>query len=72
MLTSGRENLGTWEQHTRPVLADYRESIDVPEPTRIVGIWFIANSLFGRQEASASFANVHLQNGDKQTVIFAD
>lgn len=72
VLSSGREGLGTWEQHSRPVLADYRESISVPEPQRIVGIWFIANSLFGRQPGAASFANVTISNGDTQTVVFAD
>jgi len=72
VLTSGREDLGTWESHARPVLADYRESISVPEPERIVGVWFIANSLFGRQPGAASFANVSISNGDSQTVIFAD
>ena len=72
VLTSGRDNLGNWEQHSRAVLADYRESIAVPEPERIVGIWFIANSLFGRQPGAASFANVTLLEGDTETVIFAD
>lgn len=72
VLTGGQENLGTWESHTRAVLADYRESIKVAEPTRIVGIWFIANSIFGRQPGAASFANVSIGDGESTTVVFAD
>jgi hypothetical protein len=72
VLTSGRENLGTWESHTRSVLADYRESISVAEPARIIGIWFIANSLFGRQPGAASFANVSISNGDTRTTVFGE
>lgn len=72
VLSSGPENLGTWERHDRKVLADYRESIAVPEPRRIVGIWFIANSLFGRQPGAASFANVSIRDGNSETVIFSE
>jgi hypothetical protein len=54
------------------VLADYRESISVEEPTRIVAIWFIANSLFGRQPGAASFADVSVTSGDTRSVVFGD
>ena len=62
-LQSGQEGLGEWFSHQRPVLADFRSAIGGAEPTRIVGIWFIANSLFGRQLASASFADAGIVNG---------
>lgn len=72
VIQSGRNGLGEWHTHVRRVLPDYREAIERPEPGRIVGIWFIANSIFGRQRAAASFANVTLSDGDSRTVIFAD
>ncbi|MGI9328385.1 MAG: DUF3047 domain-containing protein [Pseudomonadales bacterium] len=72
VLTKGRDGLGEWHQHTREVLADYRASIQLSEPARIVGVWFIANSIFGRQQGAASFANVKITNGDTETVIFGD
>jgi len=70
VLQSGQEGLGAWHSYQRNVLADYRESIEVAGPERIVGVWFIANSLFGRQRAAASFANVRVTDGDVETVIF--
>ena len=70
VLQSGRAGLATWQQHTRNVLADYRESISVPAPSRIVGIWFIANSLFGRQVAAASFSDVRVVDGNLVKQIF--
>lgn len=62
--------LGTWSSHTRNVLADYTSAVGRAAPTRIVGVWFIANSLFGRQRAAASFANVVISDGDRQVRVF--
>lgn len=72
VIQSGEAGLGEWFSHSRNVLADYRESIDVPEPGRIVGVWFIANSLFGRQRAAASFAEVRISNGEAEVVVFGE
>ena len=69
-LQSGEEGLGEWFSHQRPVLADFRSAIGGAEPKRIVGIWFIANSLFGRQLAAASFADAVVINGEERTIIF--
>ena len=69
-LQSGEEGLGEWFSHQRPVLADFRSAIGGAEPTRIVGIWFIANSLFGRQLAAASFADAVVINGDDRITVF--
>lgn len=69
-LQSGQEGLGDWFSHQRPILADFRSAIGGTQPTRIVGIWFIANSLFGRQLAAASFADAVIINGDDRTNVF--
>jgi hypothetical protein len=70
ILQSGDEGLGEWFSYQRPVLADFRTAIGGEEPKRIVGIWFIANSLFGRQSAAASFADAVVINGEERTTIF--
>ena len=70
VLQTGSEGLGRWFAHQRPVLEDYQAAIGGEPPTRIVGIWFIANSLFGRQRAAASFADVAIENGQSRTVVF--
>jgi hypothetical protein len=72
VLQNGTEGLGSWHTHTRNVLADYEASIDLPPPQRIVGVWFIANSLFGRQRGAASFADVVIRNGESRTIVFAE
>jgi hypothetical protein len=41
---------------TRNVLADYTTAVGREPPKRIVGVWFIGASVFGRQRAAASFA----------------
>jgi hypothetical protein len=71
-LQSGKAGLGEWYRHERPVLADFRTAIGGAEPERIVGVWFIANSLFGRQLASASFADVVIINGEERTSVFGE
>ncbi|MGE0624860.1 MAG: DUF3047 domain-containing protein [Pseudomonadales bacterium] len=70
VIQSGVDGLGSWHSHQRNVLSDYRDAIEVPGATRIVGVWFIANSLFGRQRAAASFARVSVTDGAQETVIF--
>lgn len=70
VLQAGSDGLGQWFSHERPVLDDYRASIEGPEPTRITGVWFIANSLFGRQRAAASFADVVVVEGQERFAVF--
>ncbi|MEZ5551391.1 MAG: DUF3047 domain-containing protein [Pseudomonadales bacterium] len=70
VLQSGEAGLGDWFTHSRKVLEDYDASIKVERPTRIVGVWFIANSLFARQRAAASFAEVTITNPDQKVEIF--
>jgi hypothetical protein len=42
----------------RRVLADYRDALGEPAPQRIVAVWLIANSVFQRGEALATFRNI--------------
>jgi hypothetical protein len=70
VLEGAEAPLGQWTSHTRNVLADYTSAVGREAPTRIVGVWFIANSLFGRQRAAASFANVVISDGGEQVNIF--
>ena len=70
VLQGAEAPLGEWTTHTRNVLADYTSAVGREAPTRIVGVWFIANSLFGRQRAAASFANVVIRDGERQVSVF--
>ncbi|MDA1075646.1 MAG: DUF3047 domain-containing protein [Proteobacteria bacterium] len=70
VLQSGKKGLGQWFTHKRNIVADYQASIAGERPSRIVGIWFIANSLFGAQRAAASFADVAVIDGDQRVEVF--
>jgi len=70
VLQGAEAPLGEWTTHTRNVFADYTSAVGREAPTRIVGVWFIANSLFGRQRAAASFANVVIRDGERQVSVF--
>jgi hypothetical protein len=71
VLQSGEEGLGAWYRHRRGVRADYRKAVGGEAPKRIVGVWFIVNSLFGRQPAQAYFANVVISSAGEETAVFA-
>ncbi len=70
VLQGAEAPLGEWTTHTRNVLADYATAVGGAPPTRIVGVWFIGNSLFGRQRAAASFADVVIVDGDQRVTVF--
>ena len=70
VLQSGTEGLGQWFSHRRPVKLDYLNAVGGEAPSRIVGVWFIANSLFGRQLGEAIFSNVVLHDGNAELRIF--
>lgn len=70
VLEGAQAPLGQWSSHKRSILADYTSAVGLEAPTRIVGVWFIANSLFGGQRAAASFANVEIVDGETRTRVF--
>ena len=55
---SGTAGLGQWQSERREVLAEYRDALGEPPPQRIVAVWLIANSVFQRAEARATFRNI--------------
>ena len=70
VVQSGQDGLGEWHQHRRNIYTDYSISVGGEMPKKIVGVWFIGNSIFGRREADAEFANISLQDGNTQINIF--
>jgi hypothetical protein len=72
VLQSGAAGLGDWVTHRRPVLADYREAVGGEPPARIVAVWFIANSFFGKRPGEAYFANVRLRDGGRSVEVFGE
>ena len=70
VLQSGQQGLGEWKSHRRPILADYTEAVGGAKPARIVAVWFIANSVFGKKPGEAYFANVRLRDGERTVEVF--
>lgn len=68
VLRSGHMGLGAWFDEDRDVYADYRRWIGAP-PARIVRIWFIALSLFGRGEGRCEYGGMELVQDGKVIVI---
>ena len=66
VLDSGTDGLGKWKSHSRNILDDYAEAVAGDPPKKIVGIWLIANNLFAKQDAAASFRNIALEDEGKQ------
>lgn len=56
---SGRDQLGTWLNESRPLTDDYRTHIG-GEATRVVRVWLIAVSLFMRRTGSCRYADISL------------
>ena len=70
VVQSGQDGLGEWHRHKRNIYTDYSTSVGGETPKKIVGVWFIGNSLFGRRGADAEFANISVQDGNTQINIF--
>lgn len=56
---SGRDQLGTWLNESRPLTDDYRAHIG-GKATRVVRVWLIAVSLFMRRTGSCRYADIAL------------
>ena len=70
VLDSGFDGLGKWKSHSRNILDDYAGAVAGDPPKKIVGIWLIANNLFAKQDASASFRNITLVDDDEQVFSY--
>jgi len=58
VLRSGQTGLGEWHAERRLLMADYAEAIGGPMPSRVVGVWLIAVSIFGHGEGEASLRDI--------------
>jgi hypothetical protein len=63
VVRSGLDGLGRWWLEERPLYTDYQRWVG-PPPTRIVRVWLIANSLFGRREGQCEYGAIELQAGE--------
>ena len=70
VVQSGQDGLGEWHDHKRNIYSDYSTSVGGEMPKKIVGVWFIGNSMFGRRGADAEFANISVQDGNTRIDIF--
>ncbi|EIT68035.1 hypothetical protein WQQ_44700 [Hydrocarboniphaga effusa AP103] len=57
---SGEAELGRWLSEERSLLKDYAKAVGGPPPKRVVRVWLIANSVFGRGEGKAEFGDIRL------------
>ena len=60
VVRSGERDLHKWLAESRNVEADYAKYVGGMPPNRIVQVWFIANTILQKGEASASFGNISL------------
>jgi len=63
VVRSGREGLGQWLSERRSLKSDYEQAIGGTMPSRVVGVWLIANSVFQRRHGEALFADIALSVG---------
>jgi hypothetical protein len=68
VLRKGNEGLGDWLAEERPLQADYRKAVGEP-PSRIVGVWLIAVSVFSHGRGVAEFADIEIAHGGGSLVI---
>ncbi|MEM9174572.1 MAG: DUF3047 domain-containing protein [Myxococcota bacterium] len=68
VVRQGEEGLGQRHRECRDLSVDHRVHLDAhaPTPTRIVGVWLIANSIFARRSGAGRFANIVLRSGDRE------
>lgn len=64
VVRSGEQGLGAWHKESRDLWTDYPRAIPGELPKKMVSIWLIANSIFGRKKTAAKFKNIKLQVKD--------
>lgn len=67
---SGNTDLGRWLNESRNVLQDYAKAVGGPPPQRIVRVWLIANSVFGRGEGRAQFGDIRIGTGGTDLAVW--
>ena len=66
VLRSGKEKLGQWLDERRNLYEDYRHYMGDP-PARITRVWFIAVSIFQREEGACDYADIRLHGPGGET-----
>ncbi|RJF87540.1 DUF3047 domain-containing protein [Oleomonas cavernae] len=69
VLRSGPQGLGTWIAEARDVHADYAAALGGTIPGKVIRIWLIANSLFGRDRGESTFAGIELVQGGQRIPV---
>lgn len=59
VVRSGHQDLGRWIEQERDVWHDYQDAIGSP-PSRIVGVWLIAASIFQHGQAHCEYRDIEL------------
>jgi hypothetical protein len=67
---SGSGDLGKWLNESRNVWDDYRQAVGGALPSRIVRVWLIANSVFGRGEGKAQFGDIRVADGTSKMRVW--
>lgn len=68
VVRSGEAGLGRLQRESRDLWRDHADHLQAhaPPPTRIVGVWLIANSIFARERGAGRFANILLRSGERE------
>ena len=72
VIRSGAEGLGAWFNEERDVYADYAATIGGEMPLQIVKVWFIAVSIFQRQEGRCQYADISFLSNKQIIPVFLD
>lgn len=71
VVRSGTSELGQWLGERRNLADDYRRAIGGELPSRIVGVWLIANTVFQRGEGKCRYRDIALQDEQGRVPIRA-
>ncbi|EHN11519.1 hypothetical protein PAI11_16040 [Patulibacter medicamentivorans] len=71
VVRTGHDELGRWVDDRRTVRDDYARAIGGPLPERIVAVWLIANTVFGREVGECRYRRIALEQGAQRVAIGA-
>lgn len=64
VVRTGTRDVGRWVDEERAVRSDYERAVGEP-PERIVGVWFIAVSLFQRGRGRCAYRDIEIADGER-------
>ena len=65
---TGRNDLGKWVSDSREVKKDYKKAIG-GKATKVVQVWFIANTLFMRGRGKCKYSNIEFDDRGEKTIV---